>query len=1005
MSTQQNPFPGPRPYERKERNLFFGRDELANRLFDHVLAKPCTLLYGPSGAGKSSLVQAAVFPRLEDEPSLYRVLSLDRWAAGDDPLHAVVEAMYAEFDLGDPPETPNTQSLSDAVDLAFQVSDRPLLLSFDQIEQLLYPGRDVQAAMALFDALDRMVRTRLRGIAVVLGIREDYLGLLRDRLQGRRVLLDHGFRVGPMVVQEMVSAVCMAAEKNGRTWDVERMRSLVLQMRERTFVEGDGPKGRAKDVEDNDEVQAAFVQIVCRAKWESGREDQNAQDIVAKYLEDKLAGVGQAERRLLEDHLIDASGHRTMLTLQQAKGLIDPERAVALLQNLEKAAIVRGEEYRGGRRYELGHDWLAQRLRELRAEREKAEEERRAQERLSHAKKAQRRAYTIAAVAMVAVIVIGGLALWARQQRELARTRAIMAGAREHLAKHENHWAAKLLLEIKDPEHTREWASLAGQVLDEHMRYRALAVGANENVKVAEWSPDNTRVLVVTDKQIRIERIYGNEGRWELKPGRDIATVTSAAWSPGGSRVAIADKHGVYLWYIKDGTLIPLRGVDEPQEGVYRVVWGDDDRLLVWNAGMFALWNMKESRRAVWTPVRDGSAHWAGFIRGKGKVLIQDSKNILAFHSVDGSEDVIELGETDRLREWNFYTPFDRKSAAVGNDGEWLLTSRNDFEGGDRRVAINLWRTDGLLEPQQPEVPDHWQIFGGTGNWLLGTDRYGSDFTMWNLDEQGAVAVMEIADGGVSEAAMSPTGTWVALANYDDSIELWHDDRLRNRKYNRHATFALRRRDSSNLISRLSFALDEEALLVQSVKDIEVWPVESNQEPKILRANVRSAILEWDPNGNPRVTSADKPSEPNYTPTREKRGFDVQSPDGKWIASMQPPRWALQLTRKTRDGRMQEFHSTYRYDPLKLEFSPDGTRVAAVYETGNVYIWTISIPALQKRLRDANIDCLPPDLRQLHLDESETEAKAHYDECERGYGRIPFEAAPFTPQPQSSAHP
>jgi hypothetical protein len=227
-----------------------------------------------------------------------------------------------------------------------------------------------------------------------------------------------------------------------------------------------------------------------------------------------------------------------------------------LLHALEKAAIVRGEEYRDDRRYELGHDWLAQRLRELRTEREEAEEEHAAKRRLEKAKAARRQAIAIATVAIVVALLMGGLAWWAKQQSELARTRSIMAGVREHLAKHENHWAAQLLLEIKDPEHTRDWTNLAGQVLYQGMRYRTFAVNPGDEIKIAEWSPDGMRVLVVTNKQIRVERVFGNEERWEVKPGTEIGRVTSAAWSPGGNRLAIVDEHGaLFVWALEGRTV------------------------------------------------------------------------------------------------------------------------------------------------------------------------------------------------------------------------------------------------------------------------------------------------------------------------------------------------------------------------------------------------------------------------------------------------------------------
>jgi hypothetical protein len=50
----------------------------------------------------------------------------------------------------------------------------------------------------------------------------------------------------------------------------------------------------------------------------------------------------------------------------------------------------------------------------------------------------------------------------------------------------------------------------------------------------------------------------------------------------------------------------------------------------------------------------------------------------------------------------------------------------------------------------------------------------------------------------------------------------------------------------------------------------------------------------------------------------------------------------------------------------------------------------IHIPALQQALRDATTDCLTPDQRQTYLTETDVEARAGYEACERNHGRTPF---------------
>src|SRR5215216_4808729 len=63
----QEVYVGPRPFERSERNLFFGRDQEISELLSLVTSCRVILCYAPSGAGKTSLINAGLQPRLETE--------------------------------------------------------------------------------------------------------------------------------------------------------------------------------------------------------------------------------------------------------------------------------------------------------------------------------------------------------------------------------------------------------------------------------------------------------------------------------------------------------------------------------------------------------------------------------------------------------------------------------------------------------------------------------------------------------------------------------------------------------------------------------------------------------------------------------------------------------------------------------------------------------------------------------------------------------------------------
>src|SRR5882757_3147687 len=63
-STISNPFPGLRPFNPEEKNIFFGRDGLSDTLLAKLHASRFVAVVGTSGSGKSSLVRAGLLPTL-----------------------------------------------------------------------------------------------------------------------------------------------------------------------------------------------------------------------------------------------------------------------------------------------------------------------------------------------------------------------------------------------------------------------------------------------------------------------------------------------------------------------------------------------------------------------------------------------------------------------------------------------------------------------------------------------------------------------------------------------------------------------------------------------------------------------------------------------------------------------------------------------------------------------------------------------------------------------------
>ena len=61
------PYPGTRPFEQSDQDIFFGRSEDASELAGLWLANSLTVAVGPVGSGKTSLLNAGVYPLVREE--------------------------------------------------------------------------------------------------------------------------------------------------------------------------------------------------------------------------------------------------------------------------------------------------------------------------------------------------------------------------------------------------------------------------------------------------------------------------------------------------------------------------------------------------------------------------------------------------------------------------------------------------------------------------------------------------------------------------------------------------------------------------------------------------------------------------------------------------------------------------------------------------------------------------------------------------------------------------
>lgn len=153
-----NPFPGLRPFEFHESDLFFGRDGQSEKLLAKLVAARFAAVVGTSGSGKSSLVRAGVVPALiggftPDIGTEWRVALL---RPGNEPIANLARALNRKevigsedkrnFDmqiaLTDRALRRGSRGLVEAVRQANLPTNENLLVVIDQFEELFRFARE-----------------------------------------------------------------------------------------------------------------------------------------------------------------------------------------------------------------------------------------------------------------------------------------------------------------------------------------------------------------------------------------------------------------------------------------------------------------------------------------------------------------------------------------------------------------------------------------------------------------------------------------------------------------------------------------------------------------------------------------------------------------------------------------------------------------------------------------------------------------------------------------------
>ena len=201
-------------YTKEDVDIFFGREEEINALYEMVFQTNLLLVYGASGTGKTSLIQCGLASRFKSHDWL--AINIRRGNNINQSLEkALTESAKTEDELNNKPDTEDYfTDFQDIIKGEKQLSDleklfktiylkyfRPVYLIFDQFEELYILGSEDEQR-TFIQTVGQIMRIE-QPVKLIISIREEYLGHLFEFEKAVPQLMHKKLRVESMNLKKV----------------------------------------------------------------------------------------------------------------------------------------------------------------------------------------------------------------------------------------------------------------------------------------------------------------------------------------------------------------------------------------------------------------------------------------------------------------------------------------------------------------------------------------------------------------------------------------------------------------------------------------------------------------------------------------------------------------------------------------------------------------------------------------------------------------------------------
>lgn len=188
MATQvKSPFKFLDSYDKKDKAIFFGREQETLELYDRILETNLVLLYGASGTGKTSLINCGLGNQLKSTD--WHPIFIRR-------KDGIMESMKHEFQDHAIEKIDPKRSIIDQVRSLYLDYFKPIYLIFDQFEEIFILG-EKEEQRVFFEMIYQLLEADLQ-CKVIISMREEYIAYLSEFEEILPYLFDNRLRVEKM---------------------------------------------------------------------------------------------------------------------------------------------------------------------------------------------------------------------------------------------------------------------------------------------------------------------------------------------------------------------------------------------------------------------------------------------------------------------------------------------------------------------------------------------------------------------------------------------------------------------------------------------------------------------------------------------------------------------------------------------------------------------------------------------------------------------------------------